>query len=357
MTCDAVGGVWSYTTDLAVGLARRGLQVTVAVIGPSPRVDQMFVAPRGVDLVDTGLALDWLAGDERSLVAAGHELARMARQVGADIIHLSNPSYAADGGFDRPVVGVCHSCLGTWWDSVRGGSLPSSFRWHTERLARGYVACDALIAPSRSFSEATAKWHDVSAVVVPNGRSARARSSLPKDDFVLTSGRLWDAGKNILALDRAAAFMDGEVRAAGPLHGPDGATVALRTITSLGRLDATSMAASLDRAMVFASLALYEPFGLGVLEAAQAACALVLADIPTFRELWSGAAVFVDPADARHVAAVLDGLLDDPAEAARLGRLAAIRAARFSVERMVDGTLAVYGAVCPATMRRVGVAA
>ena len=39
--------------------------------------------------------------------------------------------------------------------------------------------------------------------------------------------------------------------------------------------------------------ALYEPFGLAVLEAAQAGCALVLSDIPTFRELWDGAALFV----------------------------------------------------------------
>ena len=53
------------------------------------------------------------------------------------------------------------------------------------------------------------------------------------------------------------------------------------------------------RTAVFVSPALYEPFGLAVLEAAQAGCALVLSDIPTFRELWDGVALFVAPVIAR----------------------------------------------------------
>ena len=44
---------------------------------------------------------------------------------------------------------------------------------------------------------------------------------------------------------------------------------------------------------IFVSVSRYEPFGLAVLEAAHAGCALVLSDIPTFRELWQGAASFV----------------------------------------------------------------
>ena len=36
MSADAVGGVWQYSLDLAAGLVRRGLAVTVAVLGPAP---------------------------------------------------------------------------------------------------------------------------------------------------------------------------------------------------------------------------------------------------------------------------------------------------------------------------------
>jgi glycosyltransferase involved in cell wall biosynthesis len=53
--------------------------------------------------------------------------------------------------------------------------------------------------------------------------------------------------------------------------------------------------AQMNRAAIFAHPALYEPFGLCVLEAARARCCLVLSDIPSLRELWDGAAVFIDP--------------------------------------------------------------
>ena len=51
------------------------------------------------------------------------------------------------------------------------------------------------------------------------------------------------------------------------------------------------------QAAIFVAPALYEPFGLGVLEARARGCALVLVHIPTFRELWDGAALFADPRD------------------------------------------------------------
>src|SRR5207248_306231 len=89
------------------------------------------------------------------------------------------------------------------------------------------------------------------------------------------------------------------------------------------------------------------PFGLGVLEAAQAGCALVLSDIPTFRELWEGAALFAPPEDPAAFADAFDKLLADPEEAEWLGRLARVRAARYSVEAMVSGTLELYGELRP----------
>ncbi len=93
---------------------------------------------------------------------------------------------------------------------------------------------------------------------------------------------------------------------------------------------------------MFTSLALYEPFGLGVLEAAQAGCALVLSDIATHRELWEGAAVFVDPADADGVAGALDRLVVDADEALRLGALAERRARSFTAAAMADGVMDAY---------------
>jgi glycosyltransferase involved in cell wall biosynthesis len=98
---------------------------------------------------------------------------------------------------------------------------------------------------------------------------------------------------------------------------------------------------------IFASAALYEPFGLTVLEAAQAGCALVLSDIPTFRELWDGAALFAPARDPSAFAETIQALLDDQDRADQLAQAAAERARRYSVAAMVRGVLDVYGALRP----------
>jgi glycosyltransferase involved in cell wall biosynthesis len=66
----------------------------------------------------------------------------------------------------------------------------------------------------------------------------------------------------------------------------------------------------MERSAIYAAPALYEPFGLGILEAALAGCALVLGDIPTLRELWEGAAEFVPPRDSLALQRALARLME-----------------------------------------------
>jgi len=107
-------------------------------------------------------------------------------------------------------------------------------------------------------------------------------------------------------------------------------------------LDGAEMRTWHARAGVFVSTSKYEPFGLAVLEAAQSGAALVLSDIPTFRELWNGAALFVDPDDAVGLAQVLIQLTTRPQERAVLANAAAVRARRYSVTSMGACTLGIY---------------
>jgi glycosyltransferase involved in cell wall biosynthesis len=159
---------------------------------------------------------------------------------------------------------------------------------------------------------------------------------------VFTSGRLWDEGKNLAVLDAAAAHAGVPLFAAGPVEGPRGERAVLSHAHALGRLSADDVAQWLSCAPVYATSALYEPFGLGVLEAAQAGCALVLADIPTFRELWADAAVFADPRRPGDFAAALAALLGDELERQRLSDAARARAAVFTLEAMTAGMLDIY---------------
>ncbi len=75
----------------------------------------------------------------------------------------------------------------------------------------------------------------------------------------------------------------------------------------------------------------------------QAGCALVLSDIPAFRELWSGAALFVPPHDDAAIADALDSVLWDDALRDRMARTARERSTRYTVERMAVGMAAHYG--------------
>jgi glycosyltransferase involved in cell wall biosynthesis len=345
MTADAVGGVWTYALDLAEGLARAGVETTLAVMGPSPGRDQLAQARAipGLALIDTCLPLDWLATEPAEILEVGAAVRGLARGVGADLIHLNSPALAAGGGFSAPVVGVCHSCTATWWSVVKDGPPPADFRWRAQALWQGMLACDALAAPSAAFARLTARAYDVpQPFVVHNGRAPSAIPATAREPMVFTSGRLWDEGKNIGVLDAAAGLIAVPLHAAGPLQGPDGGLARLRHAKALGRLPAREVGAWLVKSPIFASAALYEPFGLGVLEAAQAGCALVLSDIPTFRELWEGAALFV-PADSPETfAAAFRQLLADPDEAEWWGRLARVRAGRYGVEAMVQGMLEIY---------------
>ncbi len=350
MTADAVGGVWTYALDLAGGLAATGVRTTLAVLGPEPSRQQLEAAQRVADLelVVTGLPLDWTAAEPAEVLETAVAVRGLARGRRIDLVHLNTPALAAIGGFSVPVVGACHSCLDTWWGAVKDGPPPEDFRWRSRLLWQGLHGCDALVAPTRAFARETARTYDVAAPdAVHNGRAALSAGPLARRPVVFTSGRLWDEGKNVRLLDAAAARMATPVYAAGPLEGPNGAAISLANVRTLGALPPTAVADWLQQSAIFASAALYEPFGLGVLEAAQAGCALVLADIASFRELWADAAVFVDPHDVAGFARACDELVADPAERAAWGRQARLRAARYTVEAMTRSTLDVYGRLQP----------
>jgi glycosyltransferase involved in cell wall biosynthesis len=102
------------------------------------------------------------------------------------------------------------------------------------------------------------------------------------------------------------------------------------------------MAERLGEAAIFAAPARYEPFGLGILEAAASGCALVLGDIPSLRENWGGAALFVPPDDRAAWRSTLACLIADDERREALGAAAWQRAARFTRKRMAAGYAAVH---------------
>jgi glycosyltransferase involved in cell wall biosynthesis len=349
MTADAVGGVWSYAIDLLQGMAPHGVEATLAVLGPAPTADQRAAAAAvpGLQLLETALPLEWLAESKVEVAGTGHALAALAREVGADLVHLNTPAPAACAAFSAPLVIACHSCVATWWDAVRSGPLPDDFRWRAELTGQAYAAARLLVAPTAAFAAATARTYGLRhpPLVINNGRRALTDPALAPSvpaDFAVTAGRLWDEGKDMATLDRAAARLPIPVLAAGDARGPNGAQAQLRNLRQLGRLSDTELARILEARPIFVSPARYEPFGLAVLEAAQAGCALVLSDIPGFRELWDGAAEFVRPGDDAILAERVQHIATDRERRATLGVAARRRAERYTVETQVAAMLAAY---------------
>lgn len=349
LVTDAVGGVWVYSVELAKALRQIGVEAVLAVMGPAPAARQRADAD-GIALVETGLPLDWMETSPSELRRAGDAIARLASRQGVDLVQTCSAALLADAAFDQPTVAVQHSCVASWWAAVRGTPLPHDFQWRRELVDCGLNRASAVVAPTVAFAVETSRIYDLSTPVlaVHNGRSALACPPTMQGDFVLTASRLWDEGKNVATLDAAAARLTVPFEAAGAVHGPNGATADLRNLRCLGQLSSQRLTSLLAARPVFASAALYEPFGLSVLEAAQAGCALVLSDIPTHREIWGGAAIFVPARDGAAFASAIEDVLGDPEERRELGQLARARASLYTPDRMARRMAEIYARLVPA---------
>jgi glycosyltransferase involved in cell wall biosynthesis len=349
LTADAVGGVWQYAVELAAALRPHGVRTVLAVLGPAPSAEQRAEAQAipGLQLVETGLPLDWLSDGPAPVLAAGGAISDLARRERVDLVHLNMPTLGAAAPPGVPVVAATHGCVSTWWQAAKPGvPLDRGFRWHRALMAEGLRAADLVVAPSASYARLVGRHYGLPHMpaVVHNGRTRPAPAATGAlQPEVLTVGRLWDRVKRADLLDRVAARLPVPLRAAGAVRGPHGETIDLPHLALLGQVDGATLAGELASRPIFVSAACFEPFGLAVLEAASAGCALVLSDIPTFRELWDGAALFVAADDEAAYADAIEQLLADEALRLSLGAAARERAGRYTPAAMAENMLRLYG--------------
>jgi glycosyltransferase involved in cell wall biosynthesis len=129
---------------------------------------------------------------------------------------------------------------------------------------------------------------------------------------------------------------------------PHGGELRPRGVEVLGELSNTALSSQMSTAAIYALPARYEPFGLSVLEAALCGCTLVLGDIPSLREVWGDAAVYVPPDDLVALRRALDALIADDAARARLAVAARMRAFGFGRDRMLAEYAQAYRELQPA---------
>ena len=246
---------------------------------------------------------------------------------------------------------VSHSCVATWFRAVRGTGLPPGWEWQRELNARGLARAGAVVAPSRAHADALeASYGPIPRLRVVHNATPAPEGRAPERPFLLASGRWWDEGKGGATLDAAAALARWPVRLLGPLAGANGAAFAPVHARPEGERPHGEAVALMREAGAFVSPSLYEPFGLAVLEAARTGLPLVLSDIPTFRELWEGAALFFPPREPAALAEAANRLAADPALRRRLGAAAQARARRFTAAAQARAMLDVYETLAGASL-------
>jgi glycosyltransferase involved in cell wall biosynthesis len=352
ITLDAVGGVWRYAMDVARGLQSRNVDCLLVGFGPEPDTAQLAEIGRN-ELVWTHEPLDWMVAEDAALGRGAEALASLAREWNPDVVHLNLPTQAVGLPDHWPVVVASHSCVPTWWHAVRGTDLPAAWAWQAKRNQAGFQRANAVVVPSKSHAAALAAVYPrlPSAHVIYNATSVVSESEV-KEPLVLSVGRWWDEGKNGVILDQAAAAMPWPVILAGPVNGPNGEHAAFSNARTTGPLQHQDILALMRRSSIFAAPSLYETFGLAVVEAAISGAALLLADIPTFRELWGDAALFVPPNDSRSWSRAVGVLAEDAVLRERLAADAGARARQFSLSRQSAQLHALYSSVIAGALAR-----
>jgi glycosyltransferase involved in cell wall biosynthesis len=362
MTADAVGGVWTYALDLAAALAAHDITVVLATMGPRPSGDQRSEALRipGLGLYCHDAKLEWMQEPWNDVDAAGDWLLQLAREQAVDLVHLNGYAHATLD-WHVPVLVAAHSCVFSWWQAVHGTLPHSGWATYRRRVGTGLRAAHCVVSPTAAF---LAQLKSIYGVLPRNEVIHNARSTghfspagtTPRLPLALSCGRAWDEAKNLRVLDEAAAHVAVPIYVAGSLGSPDGEACRFQTLRALGKLRPSDLAQWLTRASVYVHPAVYEPFGLSILEAAQSGCALLLADIPTLRELWADAALFCDSRDATAIASALQRLMEDAGLRDELGQAAQRRSEMFKPADTAAAYARLYRNLCDGAGARQAVA-
>jgi glycosyltransferase involved in cell wall biosynthesis len=353
MTLDAVGGVWRYAMDLAKGLTGRGIDVVFAGFGPRPDEAKLRETLAIGNLVWLDAPLDWMASQSGELVQIPSLLQDLVARHEIDLVHLNLPSQAANLELSVPIVAASHSCVVTWFAGVRNAAVPDDWAWQRRLNAAGFERADVVLAPSRSHAVMLeTSYGPIPALQVVHNASAldiAPASKAQKEPFVFAAGRWWDEGKNGAVLDAAAGRINWPLVLAGSAQGPNGQSTAFVHADHRGELGHRQTMDLMHRAAIVVSPSIYEPFGLAALEAARLGAALVLADIPTYRELWEDCALFADPHRPEAFAAAINRLSQDADLRTRMQNRARERSHHFTLKRQTDEICRVYTAALAGT--------
>ncbi|HEX5236786.1 MAG TPA: glycosyltransferase family 4 protein [Silvibacterium sp.] len=347
MTTDTVGGVWTFTQELATGLLQRGCTLVLVSFGRSPSLAQQEwteeitrIWPNSFRYKASEAPLEWMRNNERAYSDAAPFLNEIAVEFRPNILLSSQYCFGALP-LAIPKLLVAHSDVLSWAEFSQGGSLADSpwLRNYISLVQNGLAAADSVVAPTRWMLNALGAHFTLPSKtgVIPNGRTIVDGRPSPRKLQAVTAGRLWDEAKNIALLRHVQypipIFIAGEDR-------PTAAVAVPPNVNFTGALPAEDLHTLFRGSSIYICPSLYEPFGLAPLEAALCGCAVLANDIPSLREVWQDGALYFS--GATELTALLRQLSQNPQQlnAARWNSFR--RAQSFSSERMADSYLQLF---------------
>lgn len=344
ITTDAVGGIWNYTVSLALGLARHQVETVIVCMGPGPDNSQLNSIRNipAITFYHRPYLLEWMDDPWRDVEKAGNWLLKIKESEKPDLVHLNGFSHAVLD-WELPVVVVGHSCVYTWYEAVKGTLPPDTWQTYFEMVQAGMQAADILISPTQTMLTAYKRIYgpvNHSRVIYNGVDHQECRVARVEEPFIFSMGQVWDESKNMKLLVEAAEHIHCPVVIAG--SGSLAQLKVSKNLFFLGRLDHRETFKWLKAAGLYVLPVKYEPFGLTFLEAATRRCALVGGDIPTLRELWDDAMLYVNPNDPEGLALTCNQLLEDQDARQNLVGQVGVRAKNYSTGRKIANYLSLY---------------
>lgn len=314
ITADAIGGVWTFISELVMGLSDSA-DFIIAVMGspPDDSLEKKFNHLSNVIIYQSGYKLEWMQDPWDDIDEAGKWLLELKEKHKPDLVHLNGYSHGALK-WNIPLIITAHSCVLSWWESVKKTSIPSYWNEYIERITEGLKSADLITAPSAAMMKFIKQNYGpfYKTKVIHNGLNKKDYYRSPKEDFIFAMGRLWDEAKNIKAIEDISPLLEWPLLLAGEKENPAEANKGIILKSKhLGILPRKMISFYLSYASIFVHPAKYEPFGYSPLEAALSGCAMVLGDIDSLREIWEDSALYVDPDNEELLADAINSLITD----------------------------------------------
>lgn len=329
-----IGDSYTFSLDLARNLQQSGTEVFLAVNG-SPLTEQQKQELEFFDYSFAEYKQEWMDNPWDDIRDAGQWLLKVYRFVQPDLVHLNSFTFAALP-WDVPVITMVHSCELTRWKALHKSAPPKKWERYRQQAQNGLQASDVVVAPSYMMLSNAERLYGPfkRSRVIPYGRNSYDFRTSVKEKYIFSEGNILDDSKNIRIILDVAPHINYPIYIAG-----DNDDVEINNLPEnvffTGTLNQQQKTDWLASAFIYLLPARYEPFGYSFIDAAFSKCALIGGNIPSLREIWHDAMIYIRSKE--ELIYEVNDLMDNVEELYIYGQKAYERAhENYRLEKMIN---------------------